>query len=103
MQGAGEMSTTKPILRQKTSLRPVGQAVVLNGSNGPGSNENALRTAIGRQMRACRERHSVTITELAGAAGISISTLSKIEKGSISASVATLQSLARRLVSLSRL
>ncbi|MEO5325993.1 XRE family transcriptional regulator [Mesorhizobium sp. CC13] len=63
--------------------------------SGPG--ENRLQLAIGREVRACRRRHGMTATELAGAANISISMMSKIENGVISASLATLQALSQAL------
>jgi transcriptional regulator with XRE-family HTH domain len=59
--------------------------------------ENQLRAAIGREVRACRNRRGMTATELASAARISVGMVSKIENGLISASLATLQALSQAL------
>jgi transcriptional regulator with XRE-family HTH domain len=59
--------------------------------------ENELQAAIGREVRACRKRHGMSATELACAAKISVSMMSKIENGLISASLTTLQALSQAL------
>lgn len=59
--------------------------------------ENELQASIGREVRACRKRHGMTAKELAGAAGISVGMMSKIENGMISASLTTLQALSQAL------
>ncbi|MFU0504711.1 helix-turn-helix domain-containing protein [Pseudaminobacter sp. NGMCC 1.201702] len=59
--------------------------------------ETMLQAAIGREVRSCRRKHDMTIMELASSAGISIGMLSKIENGSISPSLNTLQALATAL------
>jgi len=56
-----------------------------------------LQEAIGREIRAKRAQLGITIMELANAAGISISMLSKVENGGISPSLDTLQALASAL------
>jgi len=58
---------------------------------------NRLEMAIGREVRACRRRHGMTIIELARAAGLSLGMMSKIENGIISASLTTLHQLSRAL------
>ncbi|MFQ5959730.1 MAG: helix-turn-helix domain-containing protein, partial [Alphaproteobacteria bacterium] len=50
---------------------------------------NELEAAIGRQVRALRKKHDMTVTELAGLAGLSSGMLSKIENGLTSPSLAT--------------
>ncbi|MDT3379739.1 helix-turn-helix domain-containing protein [Labrys neptuniae] len=63
-----------------------------------------LPVAIGRELRVCREREGISAVDLARAAQISGGTLSKIERGTITASLTIIQSLARILgVSLSTL
>ncbi|QEN85890.1 helix-turn-helix domain-containing protein [Labrys sp. KNU-23] len=63
-----------------------------------------LPVAIGRELRFCREREGISAVDLARLAQISGGTLSKIERGTITASLTILQSLARILgVSLSAL
>ncbi|AMS43343.1 MULTISPECIES: helix-turn-helix domain-containing protein [Aminobacter] len=62
-----------------------------------GAAGNRLEMAIGREVRACRRRHGMTIIELARAAGLSLGMMSKIENGIISASLTTLHQLSRAL------
>lgn len=61
------------------------------------SSKARLQTAIGREVRFHRKRHGLTATDLASTAEISPSMLSKIENGTISATLAKLQSLSRAL------
>ncbi len=56
-----------------------------------------LERAIGREVRASREKLGITIAELAKSARISAGMLSKIENGQTSPSLSTLQALARAL------
>jgi DNA-binding XRE family transcriptional regulator len=58
---------------------------------------NQLEIAIGREVRACRRKHGMSIMELARVAGLSLGMMSKIENGIISASLTTLQALSRAL------
>lgn len=67
------------------------------GSGAPAITERSLEQALGLQVRALRKRGSLTVTDLAAAAGISAGMLSKIENGQISPSLSTLQSLASAL------
>lgn len=62
-----------------------------------GARGNDLEAAIGRQVRALRKRHDMTVTELAGDAGLSSGMLSKIENGLTSPSLATLKALSTAL------
>jgi len=59
--------------------------------------DRLLLEAVGAQLRALRQAVSMTASELAQAAGLSIAMLSKIENGQTSPSLATLQSLATAL------
>ena len=59
--------------------------------------ENNLETAIGREIKTLRLQQGITIAQLAGLTGLSISMLSKIENGATSASLTTLQVLANAL------
>ncbi|MGE0724113.1 MAG: helix-turn-helix domain-containing protein [Alphaproteobacteria bacterium] len=59
--------------------------------------EARLEAAIGREVRAFRQRHNHTVATLAARAGLSVGMLSKIENGRTSPSLATLQQLATAL------
>lgn len=76
-------------------LREVSQSA----SKAPGapSQEQELEQAIGREVRALRRKHGMTVTELAGIADLSPGMLSKIENGLTSPSLSTLQGLASSL------
>lgn len=56
-----------------------------------------LEVAIGREIRALRQQHGLTATDLARAAGVSPGMLSKIENGLTSPSLTTLQAVAGAL------
>jgi transcriptional regulator with XRE-family HTH domain len=59
--------------------------------------ERDLERALGNQVRILRRQRDLSVSDLAGAAGISNGMLSKIENGAISASLSTLQSIAKVL------
>jgi transcriptional regulator with XRE-family HTH domain len=59
--------------------------------------ENNLEIAIGHEVRAYRKKLGLTIADLAAATDISVGMMSKIETGSISASLTTLQALSKAL------
>jgi transcriptional regulator with XRE-family HTH domain len=67
------------------------------GSGAPTQAERTLEQAIGAQIRLYRKINSLTVAELASAASLSTSMLSKIENGQISPSLATLQLIAGAL------
>jgi transcriptional regulator with XRE-family HTH domain len=67
------------------------------GSNAPNRGELSLEASIGRKVRNLRQRLQLTASEVAAEAGLSTGMLSKIENGGTSASLATLQALARAL------
>jgi len=90
---------------KKTARRPQSSADDLRtGSRAPREAVHSLETEIGIEVRRLRKDLDLTVAELGGAAGISTGMLSKIENGSISPSLATLDSLAKALnVPISRL
>ena len=59
--------------------------------------ENNLEQAIGHEVRTLRKALGLTVSDIAGATGLSVGMLSKIENGNISPSLTTLQTLARAL------
>src|SRR3978361_1184319 len=59
--------------------------------------DSILEVAIGHEVRACRNKLGINISDLSAATGISLGMLSKIENGNISASLTTLQALSRAL------
>ena len=63
----------------------------------PPQAERSLERAIGAQIRELRRRFNLSVADLASAADISASMLSKIENGQISASLSTLQAVAAAL------
>jgi transcriptional regulator with XRE-family HTH domain len=62
-----------------------------------GGRSGRLEQAIGHELRRARERLDITLSEVAKAAGMSAGMLSKIENGSTSLSLSSLQSLSRAL------
>ena len=56
-----------------------------------------LEQAIGREVRAFREKLGLNLSELANAAGMSVGMLSKVENGMTSPSLSSLQALSRAL------
>jgi transcriptional regulator with XRE-family HTH domain len=68
------------------------------GSTAPRADQPlSIAAAIGLQIRSLRKRQDITAAELAQHAGLSAGMLSKIETGSVSASLESLESLARAL------
>ncbi|TCT03515.1 XRE family transcriptional regulator [Aquabacter spiritensis] len=67
------------------------------GSGAPAARASTLEDALGVQVRSIRRQLDLTVSDLAGAAGISVGMLSKIENGQISPSLATLQAIAQAL------
>lgn len=59
--------------------------------------EQRLELAIGHEVRETRKRLGITIAELSDASGLSVGMLSKIENGTTSASLTSLQALAQSL------
>ena len=69
----------------------------VTGSNAPVITQRSLEQAIGAQVRSYRIRLGLKAADLAAAAGISGSLMSKIETGQVSASLSTLQAVAQAL------
>jgi transcriptional regulator with XRE-family HTH domain len=67
------------------------------GSGAPDASMRSLEHAIGAQVRDFRRSAGLTIAELAEAAGVSASTVSKIENGLTTASLSILHQLADTL------
>lgn len=67
------------------------------GSGAPAKSARTLELALGVQIRLFRRQHDLSVSDLAGAAGISTGMLSKIENGQISPSLSTLQAIATAL------
>ncbi|MHA6688310.1 helix-turn-helix domain-containing protein [Mesorhizobium sp. A556] len=72
-------------------------AVLRQDSHAVHEPKNLMEAAIGREVRALRRRHGMTVIGLASAACISVGMVSRIENGTISASLTTLQALALAL------
>lgn len=62
-----------------------------------GARDNLLEVAIGREVRAFRNKLGITASDLARSADLSLGMLSKIENGVTSASLTTLQRLSKAL------
>lgn len=68
------------------------------GSTAPRISEHkSIESAIGVQVRMLRKKHDMTVMDLAKQSGMSIGMLSKIENGSTSPSLGTLEQLAEAL------
>lgn len=67
------------------------------GSNAPSVDQRQLEKELGAQIRLMRRKQDLSVSDLANAAGISLGMMSKIENGGISASLTTIQSIARAL------
>ena len=72
-------------------------AGLTTGSSAPSPEAVPLEAAIGSQVRALRTKLDLAAVDLAEMAGLSPGMLSKIENGSISPSLSTLEALARAL------
>lgn len=59
--------------------------------------ENVLEVAIGREVRAYRNKLGITVADLAAATTMSLGMLSKIENGNTSPSLTSLQALSKAL------
>jgi transcriptional regulator with XRE-family HTH domain len=81
--------------------KPTAEANIVSLSQNPHhlreEREKVLEIAIGREVRAHRRQHSMTVADLADRTGLSIGMLSKIENGNTSPSLTTIQLLANAL------
>lgn len=91
-----QSAVRKPIsLAAARALAP--DVLEFQNPHGPDPRENALESAIGREVREFRRKLNMTVSELAALANMSTGMLSKIENGQTSPSLATLQELSRAL------
>jgi transcriptional regulator with XRE-family HTH domain len=67
------------------------------GSSAPSVGDRTLEANIGVEIRRLRTQLNLTVYDLAAAAGISVGMVSKIENGTICASLSTLAAIARAL------
>ncbi|HEY8334255.1 MAG TPA: XRE family transcriptional regulator [Tardiphaga sp.] len=86
----------KPKTAAKKKPAPKGSEL-LTGSNAPAEVASTLESQIGNEVRKLRKELELTVAELSASAGISTGMLSKIETGSISASLGTLNALSTAL------
>lgn len=83
---------------RKAAAYVIDTAELATGSNAPVAEPpRTLEKALGLQVRLRRRERELSVVDLAGAAGISIGMLSKIENGQISPSLSTIQALASAL------
>ncbi len=89
----------KRVAERKTKAASEAAEVIdyQTGSGAPAAIASTLEDALGIQVRAIRRQLDLTVSDLAGAAGISVGMLSKIENGQISPSLATLQAISKAL------
>ena len=103
MPSANTRNKRLDLLKRKAPMRRSEQKIAGNsdlrtGSQAPSEiSARSLEAGIGREVRRLRRSTDMTVSELGGAAGISAGMLSKIENGSISPSLATLNALAQAL------
>lgn len=83
-------------LRAKAEEQPEAEEYK-TGSNAPSVDLRQLEKELGAQIRLMRRKQDLSVSDLANAAGISLGMMSKIENGGISASLTTIQSIARAL------
>ena len=83
--------------KDKDTLGAKAARLVQDPHAGDTGGQRLLEQAIGRSVRRFREKMSLTINGLSKASGISTGMLSKIENGTTSPSLSTIQSLSRAL------
>lgn len=89
--------TAKPAAKKTAAKAPAKAGELLTGSNAPAEVASTLESQIGNEVRKLRKELELTVAELSASAGISTGMLSKIETGSISASLGTLNALSTAL------
>ena len=88
---------TKPKATTSRSRAKAPARDLRTGSNAPAELSSTLESQIGNEVRTLRKDLELTVAELSTSAGISTGMLSKIENGSISASLGTLSALSKSL------
>jgi DNA-binding XRE family transcriptional regulator len=84
--------------RSKTKGKPKAKNVVrVSDPPRPERGDKHLMQALGAQVKAMRQSLSITASEVAQVAGLSVAMLSKIENGQTAPSLGTLQALAAAL------
>lgn len=83
--------------RKKVDPKKTRSDDLTTGSKAPGFIPRTLESGIGAEVRKLRRGLDLTVADLGVAAGISSGMLSKIENGTISPSLATLDALAKAL------
>jgi transcriptional regulator with XRE-family HTH domain len=82
----------------KIAALPDANEPLSTGSSAPRTSEHkSIEAAIGAEVRSLRKKHDMTVMDLAKQSGLSIGMLSKIENGTTSPSLSTLQGLANAL------
>src|SRR5579862_7147349 len=96
----GDPSRERPGMRprRKSAVRTEAlESELRTGSAAPEAAPSSIEASIGSEVRRLRKSLDLTVAGLAAAAGISTGMLSKIENGGISASLASLDALAKAL------
>jgi transcriptional regulator with XRE-family HTH domain len=89
--------TEKSEAKKSTRGKTPAETDLRTGSHAPREAARSLESEIGAEVRRLRKELDLTVAELGAAAGISTGMLSKIENGSISPSLATLDALSAAL------
>ena len=98
IQGAARNSKSSRNRKTKQSKRGRAKKGLKTGSLAPQPARTlSIATSIGTQVRTLRRKLDLTGAELAEEAGLSAGMLSKIENGTVSASIDSLEGLARAL------
>jgi transcriptional regulator with XRE-family HTH domain len=98
--GTSGAGTKAALARADLAGKPSTRECARTAANPPDprfGREALLQATIGHAVRAGRRRHDLNGVALAKAAGISLAMLSRIENGTVSPSLATLQALASAL------
>lgn len=94
---AGNAEAIEAVLRDAAAQNMAVVGVEQDPHALTGARDNMLEVAIGREVRAFRNKLGITASDLARAADLSLGMLSKIENGVTSASLTTLQRLSKAL------
>jgi transcriptional regulator with XRE-family HTH domain len=95
-KGSSATASKKRVDTKPVRTPPLTDASALVHGAQPSSSQT-LEASIGNQIRTLRKMKNLTVMEIASQSGLSISMLSKIENGSTSPSLSTLQAIATTL------